>query len=318
MQRAERQYTPQHQLAVTLHFLAHCPTIRALSTKFDSPPSSVSRSILCPTLKAIRKALFDTQATKNVRFPRTADDFRKATSAYEDAFGLPGAIGAIDGTLVHMRKPTRAESGGDNDAFWCYKGHIASLLLAICDAQGRFIYINAGAPGTCGDAGLWFRTQLRSQIQEGCLEAGKFELRARGQTRILSPYLVGDSAFALTPTMMKCYDGNVPETSRKGKFNRRLKTARRGIEQAFGRLKGRWQFAAKNLHYSSPSGVQTAIIACCVLHNFLEFRDYGYEEQGEGEEVVAAPAVGDAAPGAFASGETTRDFLTSYCVENAV
>jgi hypothetical protein len=40
---------------------AHCPTIKAIPTKLGVPPTSVSKSILRPTLKAVRAAFFDTR-----------------------------------------------------------------------------------------------------------------------------------------------------------------------------------------------------------------------------------------------------------------
>ena len=53
-----------------------------------------------------------------------------------------------------MMKPTSKQSGGDRDAFWIYNGYCSSLLFSIVDAAGSFLYVNAGAPGSIGDAGL--------------------------------------------------------------------------------------------------------------------------------------------------------------------
>jgi hypothetical protein len=91
--------------------------------------------------------------TKVVRFMRTHEEIEDAMAEWHEAHGLPGVIGVIDGTLILMRKPTRAMTGGDADSFCCYKGHVPCLVLAVCDVRGRFIYVSAGAPGTVGDAG---------------------------------------------------------------------------------------------------------------------------------------------------------------------
>jgi hypothetical protein len=42
--------------------------------------------------------------------------------------------------LIPQKKPSAAQAGNDADAYWSYKGHVASLLLAICDANGLFFY----------------------------------------------------------------------------------------------------------------------------------------------------------------------------------
>jgi hypothetical protein len=41
-----------------------------------------------------------------------------------------------------------------------YKGGIASLLLAVSDADMRSLYVNAGAAACVGDAGLFGRSRL--------------------------------------------------------------------------------------------------------------------------------------------------------------
>ena len=55
----------------------------------------------------------------------------------------------------------------------------------------------------------------------------------------MKPFLVVDAAFLLESTCMKCFAmGIVPQ---KRSFNYSLIRTRRVVEQAFGRLKGRWK-----------------------------------------------------------------------------
>jgi hypothetical protein len=60
-----------------------------------------------------------------------------------------------------MHKPTTEAANQDSDSYYGYKGFIASLLLAVCDADVLFTYINAGEPACVGDAGLFGRTCVR-------------------------------------------------------------------------------------------------------------------------------------------------------------
>ena len=96
---------------------------------------------------------------------------------FSSRWGLP-YVGAVDGSLIPQRKPSSQQAGGDADADWSHKGHTASLLLAICDADGLFLYVNAGAPGTVGDAGLWSRCDLSAAIASGMLNEGSIELES--------------------------------------------------------------------------------------------------------------------------------------------
>jgi hypothetical protein len=86
-----------------------------------------------------------------------------------------------------------------------FHNKIASLLLAIYDANVQFLYINAGSPGTGGDAGSWSRTDLWKQIQERLLDSVKINLVADGQARDIYPFLVADSAFLLGKHIMNIF-----------------------------------------------------------------------------------------------------------------
>jgi len=74
-----RTHSAKASLLVTLYFLAHCPTLRTLATQFNIPPSSLSVSILKPTLYAIRQALYEEEQTRNVNFPVTAPELQAAS-----------------------------------------------------------------------------------------------------------------------------------------------------------------------------------------------------------------------------------------------
>lgn len=148
-----RMYTKRTKLLVTLYFLAHVPTLRCMSRLFGIPHNSISEICVKPLLAALETALLEVPETKQIRFPRALAEQRRVVREFKNRWHLP-AIGAVDGSLIPQRKPSSMQAGGDADAFWSYKGSPASLLLAICDANGRFLYVNAGAPGTVGDAGL--------------------------------------------------------------------------------------------------------------------------------------------------------------------
>ena len=58
------------------------------------------------------------------------------------SIGSRGYCGAIDGTVIPMKKPSREQAGGDSDCYLNYKGHTASLLLAVVDCDLCFPYIS--------------------------------------------------------------------------------------------------------------------------------------------------------------------------------
>jgi hypothetical protein len=78
---------------------------------------------------------------------------RSPRSHHPDDHPLFPVLGALDGSLIPQKKPSAAQARSDADAYWSYKGHVARLLLAICDANGLFLYMNAGSPRTTGNDG---------------------------------------------------------------------------------------------------------------------------------------------------------------------
>jgi hypothetical protein len=52
---------------------------------------------------------------------------------FRDECGVPGCVGAIDGSLIPQRKPTKEQANQDTDSYYGYKGGIAmhSFLVAV-------------------------------------------------------------------------------------------------------------------------------------------------------------------------------------------
>lgn len=62
------------------------------------------------------------------------------------------------------------------------------LLLAIVDARGKFLWVNAGAPGSQGDAGVWQHDQFRTEGIEkyGLMDTPELTLKNPGNAEYLS------------------------------------------------------------------------------------------------------------------------------------
>jgi hypothetical protein len=145
---------------------------------FGVPQNTFSQRILRPTC-ALDQVLRLNSETKVIRFPRSVDAINSTSRQFQTKFGLPAVLGALDGSLIPQKKPSAAQAGNDADAYLSYKGHVASLMLAICDANGLFLYIIA-SPRTVGDVGLWGRSDLWKQIQEGLLDDTALSLMRAG------------------------------------------------------------------------------------------------------------------------------------------
>lgn len=104
-----RAYTHEEKLFMTLSWLAAIPTLRYMAEKFACPPSTLNMSVLRPTIRALLTTLFHGEH-KQIRWPSSEQEQQDAAAAFSTQHGLPGCIGAIDGSLIPMRKPSKVES----------------------------------------------------------------------------------------------------------------------------------------------------------------------------------------------------------------
>lgn len=140
---------------------------------------------------------------------------------------MPHCLGALDGKHVAIKRPKRSGS-----VYFNYKGFYSIVLLAVVDADYRFVYANVGAVGSSSDAGVFDRSDFAQALRNGRLHIPAPDPLILGHPPL--PYfLVGDDAFALTTTLMKPYPMRGLNDEQRI-FNGRLSRARRVVENAFG------------------------------------------------------------------------------------
>ena len=79
------------------------------------------------------------------------------------------------------------------------------------------------------------------------------------------PLILGDSAYALSNWLMKPYIDRGNLTPEERSFNIKHSTTRVVVENAFGRLKGRFRSIGKRLDLKVENACNV-IAVCCVLH----------------------------------------------------
>ncbi|XP_048511013.1 protein ALP1-like isoform X2 [Athalia rosae] len=115
------------------------------------------------------------------------------------------------------------------------------------------------------DSRVWRRSPICQQIEEN-------EIIPEGT------HLVGDSAYPLHKYLMTPYKDNGHLTRRQKNYNYELSSKRVVIEQAFGRLKGRFR-RLKYLDMALMNKIKTVVIAACVLHNMCIKCNDPWEEE---------------------------------------
>ena len=153
--------------------------------------------------------------------------------------------------------------------FYNYKGTFSIILMAIVDADYKFLYANVGPYGSVGDAGAVQNCAFNYNLQYNKLNIPKPELLQ--DANITVPYmLVGDDAFPLRNYLMKpIHKRNL--NNEETIFNYRISRARRVVENAFGILANRFRVYRTAIQLK-PSTVKSIVLATISMHNMLRVK----------------------------------------------
>ena len=250
---------PGLKLTITLRHFATGDSYATLAYGFR-----VARNTIHYIIKSVSDAIVDAYADQLLTPPSTQEGWRDIASKFSTKWQFHHTLGSIDGKHVAIRKPPKSGSSYHN-----YKGFFSIVLLAIVDADYKFLWVHVGARGASSDAQIMSRVDLPRAIVENWLDLPPPQPLPHGQEPV--PYfLIGDDAFGLQTWMMKPYSRK-HLAAEELIFNYRLSRARRVVENAFGILANRFRCLLGKLE-QRPHVVVPMVRAMCCLHNLLRDR----------------------------------------------
>ncbi|CAN7937555.1 unnamed protein product, partial [Ixodes hexagonus] len=253
------------RLAITLRYLAtgELPggkTFVSTGYQFRRTHSTVSKIVL-----EVRLAIYEVLAPDFIKLPSTPGEWKRVARGFEELWQFPHCLGALDGKHVTICPPM-----GTGAMYRNYKGTFSIVLMALVDADLKFLYADVGRNGRMNDSGVWAATSLRTRIDRS--SAGFPEPEQLPNSSKVAPYvIVGDEGFGLKPYLMRPFpaaDLGDPDTM----FNYRLSRARRIVENGFGILRNRFQVYGAPLRHKPERAVKV-VKATIALHNFLRTRN---------------------------------------------
>ena len=199
-----------------------------------------------------------------MQVPRTEAEWESIADNFYSQWQFPHCIGAMDGKHVCIQPPPNSGS-----YYFNYKHSFSIVLLALVDADYKFIYVDIGCNGRVPDGGVFKNSALFAALENKSLNIPS-PRPMKDNTPPLPYMIVTDDAFPLKEYIQKPYS-QVGLTKEKRIFNYRLSRARRIVENAFGILANRFRVFMTPLKLS-PEKVEIIVLACCTLHNFLQSR----------------------------------------------
>lgn len=281
---------PCRRLAIVLWWYATPGEYRTISCLFG-----VGISTVCVLVREVTKALVENLYHRFISLPQgeRLDDTIKGFLRR----GYPQCGGAIDGTHIPIIAPS------DNPAdYYNRKGWHSIIMQAVVDHQFCFTDVYIGWPGRAHDSRVLANSDLfhiAEEQQGGWLfprEKSKFVDGVE-----IPVHLIGDAAYPLRRWLIKGFTQHLALSNEQVSFTHTLSSARMVVENAFGRLKGRWRCLLKRNDISITM-MPDVVAACCILHNVCELQKEHFLPEWN---VVDCEVSDTPVEGAAFEGETT-------------
>jgi len=192
------------------------------------------------------------------------EDWKRIAKEFWEIWNFPNCIGALDGKHVVIEAPPNSGS-----LYFNYKKTFSIVLLALVDAQYKFVAVDIGAYGKNSDGGILSNSNLGKALEKNKLNIPN-EQYLPSTNEKLPLVVIGDEAFPLKKYLLRPYPGpQVREDQNKKKFNDRLSRARKVVEDAFGQLTAKFRIYCRRLN-ALPKNADTIVMTTCILHNYIK------------------------------------------------
>jgi len=281
---------PEKVLALGLYRLAHGNSYSTIGPVFN-----VGKSTVIEAVQDVVNGLYEIR-NDHIKFPETLAEVTACIDTFSELTDLPNVVGAIDGSHVRIKAPVDSAP----DYFSRFQQH-DFIIQAVVDGEKIFLDFSCGYPGSMHDGRVLRRSRVFTRAEQRVILTVPTEIVSDQE---IGPYLVGDSAYPLSPWLMKPFPEGT-QGSDEIQFNKELSSARVKVECAFGILKNRWRILIKRFDSSVEFAVRCAV-ACAVLHNICLRNGDDWDEGEEDGDNQCPPNV---AADVLRDGDNIRDLL---------
>ncbi|XP_045116824.1 uncharacterized protein LOC123507728 [Portunus trituberculatus] len=143
--KMRKAVTAGERLTLTLRYLATGESQVSLAYQF-----CISHNLISSIIPSVCRAIYQVLQPQYLYLPRNQSEWQHVASQYYARWNFPMCIGVLDGKRVLISKPPCSGS-----EYYDYKGHFSLIMMALVDADYKFMYVDVGASGRASDAGVW-------------------------------------------------------------------------------------------------------------------------------------------------------------------
>ncbi|KAL4717432.1 hypothetical protein ACJJTC_000581 [Scirpophaga incertulas] len=156
--RFRKSIGAEERLMVTIRFLATGDSFKTIGESFRLGYSTV-QEIIHTTCAVIWEVL-----SKLVMPEPNKEMWKKISEDFHNKWNYPNCLGALDGKHIKIQAPAKSGS-----LYYNYKKYFSIVLMALVDADYKFIIVNVGDLGKNSDGGIFSRSELRKKIERNSL-----------------------------------------------------------------------------------------------------------------------------------------------------
>ncbi|XP_044160431.1 protein ALP1-like [Bufo gargarizans] len=189
-----RCVSPAERLLLTIRFLASEESFSSLHFQFRLGISTVSIIV-----KETCRVLWDQLHDKFIPHP-TRQHWSEIAEKYWDICQFPNCIGAVDGKHIRIITPQ-----GTGSEFHNYKKYFSIILMAIADAEYRFVAVDVGAYGRTNDSMVFKNSYMGRSLYNREFDFPQPQPLPGTDAPPMPFVLVGDEAFQMCGNLLKPY-----------------------------------------------------------------------------------------------------------------
>ena len=148
---------PGLKLALTLRHLASGTKFHSMSYGWRVPHNTISLLIT-----KVCQAIIDEYKDEVMKCPTTPEEWRAISDKFAERWNFPHTCGALDGKHVNCKCPPHSGS-----LYYNYKGFYSVVLMALVDAEYKFVWADIGGMGSASDAQIYNASELKECVEDG-------------------------------------------------------------------------------------------------------------------------------------------------------